>query len=135
MSMDPIARDPIARDPMDGAPDLTDEAFIAWLRTRFDQAAGSLKVARLEIVNEAGTEQAVIEVAQGRAELRLGGTRAAMPCEVVIFAGEDEPGMYAAGIDLRANGDSAGSGSVTVAGSQVDLQIYGLDGGAGNEGQ
>lgn len=65
-----------------------------------------VRTRRLVVVNEAGAEQAVVELTQDLVELRLGGSQAAMPCKVVVFAGEDEPGHFAAGVELWANGES-----------------------------
>lgn len=79
----------------------------------------------LVIVDETGVERAAIEATDDVIELRLGGSRAGMPCEVVAYAGEDEPGQFAAGVELWANGESVGGSVVTVAGSQVSFHRLG----------
>lgn len=55
-------------------------------------------------------------------EIRVGGSRSDMPCEVLIFAGEYEPGLFSAGLELWANGDSVAGQSVTVAGNTVEVR-------------
>jgi len=66
----------------------------------------------------------VLEISRGVAELRLGGSNTGTPCEVVVFAGENEPGMFAAGVDLWANGNCVTARSVVVEGSDVALHRF-----------
>lgn len=97
-----------------------------------DKAGGSqaevvpeVRTRRLAVVDEAGVEQAVLQVRRGVMEVSVGGGQSGVPCQVVIFAGEDEPGHYAAGIEIRANGDSVGGAAVTVVGSTVEFHRFG----------
>ena len=80
-----------------------------------------VRTKRLVIADEAGVERASLALSGDVIELRLGGSRANLPCEVLLFVSEDEPGAYAAGIELWAHGNSIRSTVVTVAGHHVEL--------------
>lgn len=83
-----------------------------------------VRTRRLVIVDHEGVEKAVVELAGDLVEIRVGGSRADMPCEVLVFAGEYEPGLFSAGLELWANGDSVAGQSVTVAGSNVEVRSF-----------
>lgn len=85
-----------------------------------------VRTRRLVIVDHEGVEKAVVELAGEVVEIRVGGSRASMPCEVLIFAGEYEPGLFSAGLELWANGDSVAGQSVTVAGKRVEVRSFEL---------
>lgn len=65
-----------------------------------------VRTQRLVMVNEAGVEQAVLQVHHGMMEVCVGGEQSGVPCQVVIFAGEDEPGTFSAGVELWAKDES-----------------------------
>lgn len=83
-----------------------------------------VRTRRLAIVDQEGVEKAVVELAGELLEIRVGGSRADMPCEVLIFAGKYEAGLFSAGLELWANGDSVAGQSVTVAGNTVEVRSF-----------
>ena len=83
-----------------------------------------VRTRRLAIVDREGVEKAVVELAGELVEIRVGGSRADMSCEVLIFAGEYEPGLFSAGLELWANGNSVAGQSVTVAGNTVEVRSF-----------
>jgi hypothetical protein len=83
-----------------------------------------VRTRRLALVSETGTEHAVAELKQGMVELRLGGPAAGLPCEVLIYAGEQVPGVYAAGVEFYVDGNGVAGNVLTVTGSEVTVHHF-----------
>lgn len=83
-----------------------------------------VRTRRLALVSKTGTEHAVVELKQGVVELRLGGRAAGLPCEVLVYAGEQEPGAYAAGIEFFVDGDGIAGNILTITGSEVAVHHF-----------
>ena len=95
--------------------------------SRPGEVVPEVRTRRLVVVDEAGVERAVVQLRHGIIEITVGGEPAEAPCQVVLFAGEDEPGHHAAGLELRANGDSVAGCTITIVGRQVEHHLFGPD--------
>lgn len=83
-----------------------------------------IRAQRIVIVDEDGKERAVIGVRQGMVELCMGMGARGEACEVMMFAGEHESGLFAAGIEFSANGEAVGGALVTAQGSGVEFEQW-----------
>jgi hypothetical protein len=84
-----------------------------------------VRTKQLAIVDENGDPVAELSTRLGVVELRIGGTRAGLPCEIALTVGEEEAGVWSAGITLLANGDAVASWTITIAGKQVAVNHFG----------
>ena len=83
-----------------------------------------IRTQRLVVVDEHGAERAVIRVKQGVVELCMNSRAAGRDCEVLMFAGEQEPGLFTAGVEFSANGEAVGGSSVVVQGSGLEFERW-----------
>jgi hypothetical protein len=80
-----------------------------------------VRTRKLVVVDNEGTERAVLTTRSSYIELRL---NAGPNYELLLFAGEHEPGLFALGIEFWANGESLGGASLTVQGGNVDFHRF-----------
>lgn len=83
-----------------------------------------VRTRRLVIVDSEGVERAIFKVHLGHVELRLVLGRDRQQCEVLCFAGEEEPGTFAAGAEFWAHGESLGGCSMIRHGDEVELRSF-----------
>jgi len=83
-----------------------------------------VRTRRLIIMGDEREELATIGVSDGIVELRIGGGPAAFPCEATVYAG-DTDGIFSAGVELWAHGDSVRGCTLTVTGNRVDTHRFG----------
>jgi hypothetical protein len=95
------------------APDGKDQPTVDEVRTR-----------RLTVVDEDGSERAIIQISHGHIELRLLTEDEVNRCELLAFAGEQVPGILAAGIELWINGNSVSGFSAIVTGKEIECHRF-----------
>ena len=83
-----------------------------------------IRTRRLVVVDNEGTERALLTTHLGHVELRIGMGLDAQRCQVLLFAGEQEPGLFAAGVEFWANGESLGGSSLIRQGNQVEFHHF-----------
>jgi hypothetical protein len=83
-----------------------------------------IRTERLVVVDEHGAERAVLTIKQGVIELCMNSRADGRDCDVLMFAGEQEPGLFVAGVELSANGEAVGGSSVVVQGSGVEVERW-----------
>jgi hypothetical protein len=93
-------------------------------KTPDHEIADVIRTRRLVVVDRDGIERAVLTTHLGHIELRIGMGLDGHRCEVLVFAGEQEPGLFAAGVEFWANGDSIGGSSLTVQGREIDFHRF-----------
>ena len=76
------------------------------------------------VVDEAGNDLATLKAANGHIELRIIARRGSEQCDALVFAGRDEPGMVAAGVELWANGEAVSGESVVIASGEVSCHRF-----------
>lgn len=85
---------------------------------------GEVRTQRLVIVYSEGIERAIFKVHLGHVELQLVLGRENQQCEVLCFGGEQEPGMFLAGVEIWAHGESLGGCSMIRQGDVVELRKF-----------
>ena len=83
-----------------------------------------IRTRKLVVVDADGIERAILTTHLGHVELRIGMGLDAHRCQVLLSAGEHEPGLFAAGVEFWADGNSIGGSSLTVQGSEIDFHRF-----------
>jgi hypothetical protein len=83
-----------------------------------------VRTRRLVIVDAGGVERASLKVHLSHVEMRLTLGREGQRCEVLCFAGEQEPGMFLIWTEFWADGESVGGCSMIRQGDKVELQSF-----------